>query len=264
MSWRIATFNANSIRARLQIVLAWLRKHRPDALCIQETKVQDHDFPVDAFREAGYEIVYHGQKSYNGVALATLRPPEEVRIGFADGDVETEARMLFARVDGISIVNTYVPQGRAPDTEFFEAKIHFFERLKRFFQRTSTIDSHLLWAGDFNVAPEPMDVFDPERLHGHVGFHPEEHRALKQVKDWGFVDIFRKHNPDPKQYTFWDYRLPKSFERNLGWRLDHIWTSRALADRSVDAWIDREARGLEKPSDHTFLVADFDLERRDP
>ena len=264
MSWRIATFNANSIRARLQIVLTWLQKHRPDALCIQETKVQDHDFPVDAFREAGYEIVYHGQKSYNGVALATLRPPEEVRIGFDDGDVETEARMLFARVDGISIVNTYVPQGRAPDTEFFEAKIHFFERLKRFFQRTSTIDSHLLWAGDFNVAPEPMDVFDPERLHGHVGFHPEEHRALKQVKDWGFVDIFRKHNPDPKQYTFWDYRLPKSFERNLGWRLDHIWTSRTLADRSVDAWIDREARGLEKPSDHTFLVADFDLERREP
>ena len=264
MNWRIATFNANSIRARLRIVINWLHEHRPDVLCIQETKVQDRDFPVDPFREAGYETVYHGQKSYNGVALATLRPPEEVRIGFDDDDGETEARMLYARVDGISIVNTYVPQGRTPDTEFFEAKIRFFERLKGFFQRTSATDSYLVWAGDFNVAPEPMDVFDPERLQGHVGFHPEEHRALGQVKDWGFVDVFRKHNTEPKQYTFWDYRLPKSFDRNLGWRLDHIWSTRALADRSVGAWIDREARGMEKPSDHTFLVADFDLTLQEP
>ncbi|MBI4776669.1 MAG: exodeoxyribonuclease III [Deltaproteobacteria bacterium] len=262
MSWRIATFNANSIRTRLHVVLNWLQKHRPDALCLQETKVQDPDFPVDAFRETGYQIVYHGQKSYNGVALATLRPPDDVRIGFDDGEGETEARILTARVDGIFIVNTYVPQGREPDTEFFQAKIRFFERLKRFFQRNFTLDSLLAWAGDFNVAPEPTDVFDPDRLRGHVGFHPDEHRALGQVKDWGFTDVFRKHNPDPKQYTFWDYRLPKSFERNLGWRLDHIWTSRALTDRSVGAWIDREPRGSEKPSDHTFLIADFDLERR--
>ncbi len=259
MNWRVATFNANSIRSRLDLILGRLEKHRPNVLCVQETKVRDSEFPREAFAGTGFEVVFHGQKSYNGVALITRSRPEDVIVSFGDEGAEGEARMIMATVDGVKILNTYVPQGRDPDSEHFEAKIAFFHRIKEFLSENHDPAAPLIWAGDLNVAPEPEDVYDPKRMEGHVCFHPREREALAEIKEWGLIDVFRLHNKEAKQYTFWDYRLPKALERNLGWRLDHILATRPLADASRGAWIDFEARALPKPSDHTFLVADFEL-----
>ncbi len=258
--FKVATFNANSIRSRLPLVLAWLARQRPDVLCLQETKVQDKDFPKDAFEEAGYHVVFRGEKRGAGVAIASLVEPEDVAFGLDDGGPPDEARLIRATVRGIPIVNTYVPQGRSPDHEMFRYKLEWLSRLRDYFARHFSPEEPLLWCGDFNVAPEEIDVHNPVRLKNHVDFHPEARAALARIKEWGFVDVFRLHHPgEPGQYTFWDYRVPSALERNLGWRVDHIWATRPLAEKSVAAWIDREARKAEKPSDHTFLVAEFAL-----
>ena len=255
---KVATFNANSIRARLDLVLEWLHREAPDVLCFQETKVQDPDFPAEPFREAGYPIVFRGQKAYAGVAIASREEPQEVTFGFDDdGD---EARLIRAVIRGIPVVNTYVPQGRSPDSPHFRYKLAWLARLRALFDRHYSPQEPLLWMGDFNVAPEPIDVYDPKRLKNHVDFHPEARAALERVREWGFVDVFRLHHPDePGQYTFWDYRARDPVERGIGWRVDHIWATEPLARRSIRAWIDVEARRAARPSDHTFLVAEFAL-----
>ncbi|MBW1994420.1 MAG: exodeoxyribonuclease III, partial [Deltaproteobacteria bacterium] len=205
---KVASFNTNGIRARLPILLTWIEKETPDVLCIQETKVQDHDFPRQPFTEMGYHCSFKGEKSYNGVAILNRAIPESVRIGFGRSDEPEEARLIMSQVMGISIVNTYVPQGQDPGSEKFAYKLNWFKSLKSYFEKYFTPDAALIWAGDFNVAPEPIDVYDPEKLLGSIGYHPDEHKALQDVKNWGFVDVFRKHNPDARQYTFWDYRIP--------------------------------------------------------
>ena len=257
--FRIATFNANSIRARLPIILAWLDENSPDILAVQETKCQDRDFPADDIQAAGYSVVFRGEKSYNGVALISKSDPRDVRFGLADGGPPDEARLVAATVGPVTVVNTYVPQGTAVDDPRFAYKIEWFARLKGFLTRHFAADSMLVWLGDLNVAPEPADVYDHKRLLGSVCFHPDEHKALADVMEWGLVDVFRKHCKDEGQFTFWDYRIPASVKRNLGWRLDHILATKPLADASRAAWIDREPRFLPKPSDHTFLAADFDV-----
>ena len=259
-TFKLATFNANSIRSRLPLVLEWLSRNRPDVLCLQETKVQDPDFPKDAFEEAGYHVAFRGEKRGAGVAIAGLAELEDVTFGLDDGGPPDEARLIRATVRGIPIVNTYVPQGRSPDHEMFRYKLEWLARLRNYFERHFSPEAPLIWCGDFNVAPEEIDVHNPVRLRNHVDFHPEARAALARIKEWGFVDVFRKHHPgEPGQYTFWDYRVKGALERNLGWRVDHIWATRPLAEKSVAAWIDREARKAEKPSDHTFLVAEFAL-----
>jgi exodeoxyribonuclease-3 len=255
---KIASFNANGIRARLPILRDWLQREGPDVLCIQETKVQDKDFPVEAFEGLSYHCVFWGQKGFNGVAIFSKTPPEKVSFGFVDKENE-EARVLTASIGDIPIMNTYVPQGTAPDSEQFQYKLQWLEQLRDYVSRHFKPTEPLLWAGDFNVAPEPMDVYDPEMLLGSIGYHPQEHKALAGVKSWGFVDVFRKHNPEQKAYTFWDYRIPRSFQRDLGWRVDHIWATECLAEKSTGAWIDVEPRQLKKPSDHTFILAEFNL-----
>jgi len=259
VGWKLATFNVNGIRARLPIVLDWLAKNRPDVLCLQETKCQDQDFPVQALAEAGYQASLRGQKSFNGLAVLTRRRSEEVWPAFGDGQPDEEARFLALRVDGVWVVNTYVPQGRDPADPAFQHKLAFLKRLRRFFEDRFKPDQPLVWTGDLNVAPEAIDVFDPKRLEGQVGFHPDERRALAETAAWGFSDLFRSRHPGEKQFTFWDYRLPKSFERNLGWRLDHILVTRPLAEAALDCRVDPEPRGRPKPSDHTPLWAEFDL-----
>jgi exodeoxyribonuclease-3 len=272
---KVATYNANSIRSRLELVLDWLRREAPDILGLQETKVQDADFPAEPFREAGYHVVFRGQKAYAGVAVVSREEPREVAFGL-DDDPSTspsagsgrssgqgqpdEARLIRAAIRGIPVVNTYVPQGRSPDSEHFQYKLEWLARLRALFERHYSPQEPLLWMGDFNVAPEPIDVYDPKRLKNHVDFHPEARAALQQVKEWGFVDVFRRHHPhEPGQYTFWDYRVRGALERGLGWRVDHIWATEPLAQTSTRAWIDVEARRAERPSDHTFLVAEFAL-----
>jgi exodeoxyribonuclease-3 len=256
---KIASFNTNDIRARLSIIKGWLGRERPDVLCMQETKVQDEDFPKEAFEDISYHCTFRGQKSFNGVAVLSKTPPAKVSFGFDDGDEKAEPRMITAYINDIPIVNTYVPQGTAPDSERFQYKLQWFHRLRDYFSKHFQPSEHLLWVGDFNVAPEPIDVYDPEGLLGSVCFHPDEHKALAAVKAWGFVDVFRMHNPSDKAYTFWDYRVPHAFRRGLGWRVDHIWATACLAEKSSTAWIDLAPRQLEKPSDHTFILAEFDL-----
>jgi len=254
---RIASFNVNSLRARLPVVLGWLAEHRPDVLCVQETKVQDVDFPADAFEETGYSYAFKGQKSYNGVAIFSRSKIANVEFGFGD-EPKDEARLIRAEINGIVIVNTYVPQGYSPESEKFEYKLEWFGRLRAYFDKNFEPSDAVLWTGDFNVAPEAIDVYDPERLLGHVCYHPEVHKALEEVMGWGFVDVFRKQCSEAGQYTFWDYRLRDSFRRNLGWRLDHIMATKALAEKCTACYIDKNPRLADRPSDHTPIVAEFD------
>lgn len=257
MSWKLATFNVNGVRARLPIVTDWLRQNSPDVLLLQETKVQDKDFPAAAFEELGYHAAWHGQKSYNGVAIISRSEPGEVRRGF--GEPDEEARLMAALLDGVWVVNTYVPQGRDPEDPAFQAKLAFLGRMADWCGRLFGPGDRAVWAGDINVAPTPLDVFDPERLDGQVGFHPDERAALTEALTWGWQDLFRLHHPEDKQFSFWDYRLPNGFKRNLGWRIDHVLATAPMAQACTGCWVDAAPRGLPKPSDHTPVAAEFAL-----
>jgi len=255
---KIASFNVNGLRARLPIITDWLAREDPDILCIQETKVQDKDFPKEDFEDLSYHCTFWGQKAFNGVAVLSKTPPEKVSFGFGDKDTE-QARMIRAFIGDVAVINTYIPQGTAPDSDRFQYKLQWFEHLRDYLSSHFKSTEPLLWTGDFNVAPEPLDVYDPEMLLGSIGYHPQEHEALAAVKSWGFVDVFRRHNPEQRAYTFWDYRIPRAFKRGLGWRVDHIWATECLAEKSTRAWIDTGPRQLQKPSDHTLILAEFNL-----
>jgi len=256
--FRIATYNVNSLRSRLHILLPWLREHRPDILCLQETKVGDDKFPREEFTAAGYYVSFRGNRQYNGVAVASLSAPTAVRHGLEYGESADEDRLLRVDFPGLSVVNTYVPQGRDRDTPHFAYKLAWFARLRGYFERSFSPDEPLAWCGDLNVAPEAIDVHDPKRLKGHVCFTPEVWEAFAQVKEWGFTDLFRKHHPgEAQQFSFFDYRVPNAVERQLGWRVDHILATTPLAARSSRCWIDMGPRRAEKPSDHTIIAAAF-------
>jgi len=255
---KIASFNVNGIRARMPVLVRWLDSEKPDIVCLQETKVQDADFPVSVLTEAGYQCAYRGQKSYNGVAILSRVVPEQVHAGFGD-EFDTEARLIAARVEGLWVVNTYIPQGQDPASEKFRYKLEWIARLGRFFSEGFQPGDPLVWVGDFNVAPTPLDVYDPQTLLGSVCYHPDEHRALSAVEKWGFVDVYRRHRPEDPAFSFFDYRVPNALKRGIGWRIDHIWATEPMAEKSTGAWIDLAPRTWEKPSDHTFIVAEFNL-----
>ena len=254
----VATYNVNSIRAREPQVIDWLRKNSPDVLCLQETRVVDELFPKNIFDQAGYHVVFRGEKARNGVAIASKKPFDSVRFGFDDTHREG-TRLVSVSTGGITIVNTYVPQGVAPQTEQFRYKIDWLKTLHDFFKNQFNLNDHVLWVGDFNAAPEPFDVYDHEGLYGHVGHHQEEIQALTAIKELGFIDVFRLHQHGPRHYTFWDYRIKNAVARKMGWRIDHIWATAPLAQKSTQAWIDIDSRLLAKPSDHTYLLAQFAL-----
>ena len=255
---KFATFNTNSIRARLPIILDWLNNEQPDILCLQETKVPDRDFPVSSLETGGYQVIFRGQKSYNGVAIISKLPLGEIRLNLGDGDDE-EARFISARLSGVPVINVYVPQGFAVGTEKFEYKLRWLRDLLSHVKENYDPDRPLLLAGDLNVALEPIDVFDPEGLRGEVGFHPDEQSIMREFLEWGFVDIFRRHQRNEGHYTFWDYRIRNAFKRKMGWRIDYILATVPLAEKSHSVWIDTKARMLDRPSDHTFLIAEFDI-----
>ncbi len=257
--WRVATFNVNGIRARLPVLLEWLSKQRTDVLFLQEIKCLEESFPSDPNTEMGYTMMFRGQISFNVVAILSFLEPEVELRGLEDGGDDSEARFLVVRVDGVWVVNTYVPQGRDPLDPAFQHKLQFFSRLKRWFEGRFQRSEAVIWTGDINVAPEPLDVFDPERLDGEVGFHPAEREALRETLSWGFADLFRRVHPDRRQFTFWDYRLRGGFSRNLGWRIDHMLVTEPLAAVCLACEVDMEPRAASKPSDHTPLWADFDL-----
>ncbi|MFH1732766.1 MAG: exodeoxyribonuclease III [Planctomycetota bacterium] len=255
---KIATFNVNSIRARMPILLDWLKASRPDVLCVQETKVVDADFPFIEIKGAGYHAAFRGEKSYNGVAILSRGELKNVSFGLDDGGEPDEARLIRATYNGVHIINTYVPQGRDAKLPAYQYKLEWFARLAKFIARHYTTRQKVLWCGDLNVAPADIDVHDPKRLLGHVCFNPEVQAAFQGVVDWGFVDVFRKHHPEPGCYTFYDYRAPSALKAGKGWRIDHMLATKPLAAKSADCTIDLGPRKRPKPSDHTPLVATFD------
>jgi exodeoxyribonuclease-3 len=259
MTWKMATFNVNGLRARLADLMDWIDTARPDCLCLQETKCPDSDFPQSPFQERGYQPYFRGQKAYNGVAVLVREEPQAVRLSFDDGQPDEEARFIAAQTHGIWVINTYVPQGRTVDHPAFEQKLDFFRRVKRYLGRHDPGEP-LIWTGDLNVAPEPLDVYDPLRLEGEVGFHPREREELKDVAAWGLTDLFRRLHPDRKQFSFWDYRLPSALKRGLGWRLDHIWVTEPLVRTALSSDVDAEPRTRPKPSDHAPVWAEFNWE----
>jgi exodeoxyribonuclease-3 len=256
----IATFNCNSIRVRLETILAWLAEHRPDVLALQETKCPDESFPADAIREAGWHVVYRGEKSYNGVAVLTAREPDEASFGLGDGDGgESGTRLARVRLGDVHVLNTYVPQGWAIGSEKFRFKLDWLARLRAYVERNFDAKrSKLIWAGDLNVAPTPADVYDPKRIWPHVCFCQEVIDAFENVAAWGFVDVFRKHIPQEGVYTYWDYRIRTSVRDNLGWRIDHVLATAPAAAKSTECFVDFGPRRAAKPSDHTFVAARFE------
>ncbi len=255
---RIATFNANSIRARLEIVTTWLETQRPDILCLQETKVTDDAFPAEAFQAIGYHTAFRGEKSYNGVAILSREVPDAIRFGLDDGGPADAARLACARFGDLHVVNTYVPQGRELDHDMFRYKLDWLRRLRAWFDRDFTPADQILWTGDMNVAVEAIDIHNAPMQANHVCYHESVRRVFAETVDWGFTDIFRKHHPgEPDQYTFFDYHTPNAAQRKMGWRIDHMLATAPLAGRSRDAFIDLEPRLKPRPSDHTFLVAEF-------
>jgi len=258
--FKIATYNVNSIRSRLHIIIPWLEENHPDVLCMQETKVDDARFPVSDFASIGYHVIFKGEKQYNGVAVASLIKPDAVSCGLADAGPVDEARLIRVHFPGICIINTYVPQGRDRDAPQYLYKLEWFKRFRRYLERFLEPGNPAVWVGDLNVAPESMDVHDPKRLIGHVCFTQEVRDAFADVESWGFEDIFRRHHPgEAGQYTFFDYRVPRSVERGLGWRVDHILATAPLAAQSLDCRIDIRPRLAEKPSDHTIVTAEFNM-----
>ena len=255
---KIASFNVNGLRARLPIVLDWLVKNSPDVLCVQETKVQDSEFPVDAFAESGYSIVFSGEKKYNGVAIFSRAEMSGVEKGFED-EPKDMSRLIKARMGEVTIVNTYVPQGYMTESEQYEYKLKWFGRLREYFESNFKPSGKIIWVGDMNVAPEERDVYDPAGLAGHVCFNEEVSSALSSVCEWGFADLFRQFEQGGGHYTFWDYRMRGSFSRNLGWRLDHIMVTKSLAAKCRRCYIDKDPRFAERPSDHTPIVAEFEI-----
>jgi len=221
--------------------------------------VEDDKFPVEAFLELGYHVTFRGRKQYNGVAIASLWAPDDVWYGLNDdADAPDDDRLVCARFGDLFVLNTYAPQGRDRESEHFTYKLNWFARLEELIRKTWNPEDRLIWCGDLNVAPEPIDVYDPKRLLGHVCFNEEVWSAYERICAWGLKDVFRRHHPgEEKQYTFYDYRGAANLQRGLGWRIDHLLATEPLYLLSRSCDIDLEPRQAEKPSDHTILHAEF-------
>jgi len=255
---RIATFNANSIRLRLDTILEWMAENHADVVAIQETKVDDDNFPRLTIEEYGYHVVYHGQKTHYGVATISRMAPTDVTFGMGDPAWPDDKRIVAATYDGIRVVNTYVPNGTKVGSEKFDYKLRWLERFGDRLEKEIQSHANTVWLGDINIAPKPEDVHDSKRLMGSVGHHPEEFKRLNAiVEGLGLTDCFRKFNQEEGQFTFWEMFRPQIFERNLGWRIDHIYATQPLANLCVACEIDRGPRAGVRPSDHTVVYADF-------
>jgi len=267
---RIATWNVNSLKARLEKVTWWLERAKPDVLLMQETKLADADVPAEVFERLGYALAHHGEGRWNGVAIASRCGALDVITNFGEplqraqtedaGDDEplAEARMISAVCGGIRVVSLYAPNGRVVDSAFYEAKLAWYGRLARWLAEAADPKGALVLGGDFNVAPEDADVWDPRACHGGTHVSPPERKAFAALRAWGLGDAYRLHHPEPGRYTWWDYRAGH-FHKNFGMRIDHLLVSAPVQERVVWAEIDREARkGKPIPSDHAPLVIDVD------
>jgi exodeoxyribonuclease-3 len=249
----LATFNVNSVRARLPVLLDWIGRRRPDVISLQETKVVDEEFPRAELKDAGYYVETFGQKTYNGVAIASLSPMKDVCRGLPGEGPDDQKRVIEATIDGIRVVNLYVPNGKDPEAEEFGAKLEWLDRLRLHLEDTLTPEEPVVVLGDMNITPDDRDVYDPERLRETIHCTTKERRALAKLKGFGLADALRLVTDDPGRYTWWDYR-GGNYPRGLGLRIDLILVTRPVADRLKDVVIDEEPRRAEKPSDHTPVL----------
>lgn len=258
---KLATWNVNSIRARKERLLGWLDQHAPDILCLQETKVTDEVFCEDPvllqeLRARGYEAAHHGQKTYNGVAILARQPLLDVTRGMGDGEPDEQARLIAATCAGIRVISAYIPNGKAVGSDKFAYKLGWLKRLRAYLDRHGAPDLPVALCGDFNVAPEDRDVYDPAALAGQLLCSDDERDALRHITDWGLVDAFRLHHQEAGLYSWWDYRQ-LAFPKKRGLRIDMIYLSTSLAGRCIGAMIDREARKGKGPSDHAPVVVEL-------
>lgn len=252
----LASWNVNSLRIRLEQVLEWLQAHKPDVLCLQEIKLQDEEFPGEAVRAAGYQAVFAGQKTYNGVAILSRAPARDV-VADLPGAQDPQRRILAATVDGVRVINVYVPNGSEVGSDKYAYKLRWLGHLAEFVRAELRAHGRLAVLGDFNVAPEDRDVHDPVAWEGSVLVSAPERAALRAVMDAGLRDAFRKFEDGPGHFTWWDYRAA-AFRRNHGLRIDHILVSESLFEACRVCAIDRSVRKLERPSDHAPIAARFD------
>jgi exodeoxyribonuclease III len=253
---KLATWNINSIRARTERLVTWIRTNQPDVLCLQETKVEDSGFPTEAITGLGYHVVTHGQRSYNGVAIVSKTPLTDVTRGFGDSEPDDEARMITGNIGDLRVICVYVPNGQELESDKFRYKLGWYKRLRRYVDTHATPAARLVVCGDTNVTFDDKDVALPEKWAGQIHCSPTERAALAEVIDFGFVDVFRKHNPDGGVYSWWDYR-GVSFFKNQGLRIDHIFATSPVAERSTACVIDRDARKGKDASDHAPVLATF-------
>lgn len=253
---KLATWNVNSIRARLDAVIRWLESEQPDVLCMQETKVEDDEFPSDELQMLGYAVAMAGQPTYNGVAIASRLPMKEIQIGLLGATPDADKRLITATVGGVRVMSAYIPNGRSVSSPSFVEKLSWLTQLRRTLgEREQGRDVFL--GGDFNVASDERDVFDPEAFRGKVHFHPEERKQLDQIRDLGFVDAFRKFEERGGRYSWWDYRAG-GLRKNQGLRIDYAFLSPALAARCRACSMDEKPRHEDKPSDHIPVIVELD------
>lgn len=253
---KIASWNVNSVRARQARLLAWLERHHPDVVCVQETKVADDDFPHAELAGLGYSAVTRGQRSYNGVAIVSRLPLADVTSAFDDGGLDDQARFIAATAGGVRVISVYIPNGQAPGTDAYAFKLEWMRRLRRALDRHHAADQPLVLAGDFNVAPEDRDVWDPPRWHESIMCTTGERNALAEIVGFGLTDAFRQLHPEGGHYSWWDYRL-RAYEKNRGLRIDHVYVTAPLVDRVAAAAIDRDERAGKLPSDHAPVIVEL-------
>lgn len=259
---KIATWNVNSIRTRLTHVVDWLTNYPVDVLCLQETKVVDDKFPLDALTEIGYQAYIYGQPSYNGVAILSKSPMSDVGCGFSailgddQTEMDTQKRVITGIVNDVRVVNLYVPNGSSVGSDKYAYKLKWLSVLHDYLQTLLQEPNHLLVCGDFNIALEDIDIHDPKGREQEVMATDAERFALKAILDLGFVDVFRKFTAEGGHFSWWDYRAA-AFRRNAGWRIDHIYLTAGLYEQAIACTIDKEPRKLEQPSDHTPVIVEI-------
>jgi exodeoxyribonuclease-3 len=256
---KIATWNVNSINARLDTIVAWFEEARPDVACLQEIKCVDEKFPAEAFERRGYAVAVNGQKSYNGVAILSLTPLEDVRRGLPGDPEDDHARYLEAVVSGpvpVRVASIYLPNGNPVGTEKFAYKLRWMERLRTHAHSLLALEEALVLAGDYNVIPEPADADKPESWLGDALFQPQTRAAFRALEWLGLTDAYMAADGAPGGYTFWDYQAG-AWRRDHGIRIDHLLLSPPAADRLAGVVIHRDVRGGDKPSDHVPVVAEL-------
>jgi exodeoxyribonuclease-3 len=260
---QVATWNVNSIRTREAQVLTWLEEHPVDILCLQETKVIDRDFPSACFQALGYHIYIFGQKAYNGVACLSKHPLEAVNLGFssllgADFALwDEQKRVISATIDKLRVVNVYVPNGAEVGSDKYNYKLQWLEILKNYLQvMREQFSEEICLCGDFNIALEDRDIYNPQGKDNHIMASPAERAALREILALGFQDAFRKFTEETGYFSWWDYRQ-SGFSKNRGWRIDHLYLTNNLYEKATNCTIDKEARKQEKPSDHAPVIVEF-------